>query len=133
MAFLKTLRRTVSLIDLPFGYTLTVWGSGAVALDRFGLPSLVDAFVFLFGAVGAYLICAVVSFPQPYEATTLRVTDVALINVFSIIAAAVVSVVSHLFYNPGIGYFVAGFIGTLTYILCISALMYQSEQISHRK
>lgn len=133
MAFLLMLRRTVSMIDLPFGYTLTTWASGAIALDRFGVPTLIQAFVFLFGAVGAYLICAVISFPQPEETTTLRVTDIALINVFSIIAAAAVSVVSFLFDNPLAGYFVAGFVGTLTYILCISALMYLAEKLAARR
>lgn len=99
MAFPLMLGRTISLIDLPFGYTLTTRASGAVALDRCGVATLIQAFVFLFGAVGAYLVCAVISFRQPEETTTLRVTDIALINVFSIIAA-IVSGVSFLFDNP---------------------------------
>ena len=35
----------------PYGYTLTIWSSGAVLIDCRGKPSVGDAFLFLAGAV----------------------------------------------------------------------------------
>lgn len=134
MGFLRMLSRTVTLIDLPLGYTLTVWSSGSIALSHFGVPSLLDALLFPVGAVAAYLICAAVSYRQLGGTAAIRIRAIAVINVFSIVAAAVVSAVSRLFQTPSSGYLAAGFVGTLTYILCITALMYGAERISlHRQ
>ncbi|HUA46959.1 MAG TPA: hypothetical protein VMA77_17130 [Solirubrobacteraceae bacterium] len=35
----------------PYGYTLTIWSSGAVLIDYRGKPSVADVFLFLAGAV----------------------------------------------------------------------------------
>lgn len=124
MDFLKVLGRTLSLLDLPFGYTLTVWTSGAIALRRFGVPSLLDSLLFALGAIIAYLICAALAYRQLDGNVSIHVEGVAFINVISIVAAGAVSVVADLISNPTLGYPVAGFAGTLAYILCMSALLY---------
>jgi hypothetical protein len=48
------LRTTVSASAGPYGYTLTVWTSGAVLAHAHGIPSAAEALLFLAGAVTAY-------------------------------------------------------------------------------
>lgn len=133
MGDLRTLGQTVDQMDLPFGYTLTVWSSEAVAIDRFGFLSLVGALLFVVGAIGADLVCAVLSCHELGAPITLQIQSVAAINVFAVIAAVAVSVVAHLLSNPPIGYLLAGFVGTLTYILCVSALTYWADLLNRQR
>lgn len=122
MSFLGTLGSVVRLMNLPFGFTLTIWSAGAIAINRFGIPSLSGTFLFLVGSIGAYLACAVLCCRESSEEPmALRLQSIAVINVFSIIAAAAVSAVSHLFHDPTLGYAFAGFVGTMTHIMCMSA------------
>lgn len=53
--FRRVLGRTVVRINLPFGYTLTVWSAGAIASYRCGLPDPGEVYLFLLGAIAAYL------------------------------------------------------------------------------
>jgi len=129
MRFLAMLGRTVRQMDLPFGYTLTVWSSGFIAADRFGHPSLSDIFLFVAGALLAYLLCAALSFAELDEPVRVRLRAGAVMNIFAIVAAAVVSAVSRLLPTSSLGYPVAGFVGTFIYIICMSALLY----LAHRR
>lgn len=129
MSFRRVLGRTVDLIDLPFGYTLTVWSSGRVALYRFGLPSILHIFYFVFAAIAAYLIGAEISTRREGEVRRVRSQAITLINVFAVVAAAAVTLVSHLTNNSALGYAAAGFVGTFTYILSISTLMWLAQRL----
>jgi hypothetical protein len=48
------LRATVAASAAPYGYTLTIWTSGAVLSHARGIPSAAAALLFLAGAVCAY-------------------------------------------------------------------------------
>ena len=52
------LRATVAASAAPYGYTLTVWTSGAVLSHARGIPSAALALLFLAGAVAAYALIA---------------------------------------------------------------------------
>ncbi len=129
MSFRRVLGRTVNLIDLPFGYTLTVWSSGRIVLYGFGLPSVLHIFLFVFGAIAAYLLSAGISGGGEGEARRVRARPITLINVFAVAAAGAVTLVSHLTNNAVLGYTAAGFVGTFTYILSISALVYLAQRL----
>jgi spore maturation protein SpmB len=38
----------------PYGYTVTIWSSGAVLMDFHGTPNVADVFLFITGALGAF-------------------------------------------------------------------------------
>ena len=48
------LRTVVASSAAPYGYTLTVWTSGAVAIHARGIPTTLDALMFLGGAVAGF-------------------------------------------------------------------------------
>ena len=54
-ALRQSLRSSVSVSMAPYGYTLTVWGSGALAIEALGRPSVLDALLLMAGAVLAFL------------------------------------------------------------------------------
>jgi hypothetical protein len=54
---------------LPYGYTLTVWCSGAVLMHSHGPPPVGDVFLFLAGGVAAFAVLAAIArgAPDPAE------------------------------------------------------------------
>jgi hypothetical protein len=50
----SALRATVAASAAPYGYTLTIWTSGAVLSHAYGIPNAAEALLFLVGAVVAY-------------------------------------------------------------------------------
>jgi len=58
----KNLRSSVAASAAPYGYTLTVWSSGAVAIDQLGKPHLAQILLFMAGAVLAFVLVEVVAY-----------------------------------------------------------------------
>lgn len=111
-------------LNLPFGYTLATWSSAAIAADYHGTPRIGEVFAFLLGAVGAYLLIATISARHLGSVTPVRMRKATLLNVFSVVAAAAVSVVARLAQAPSVGFFVSGFTSTLVYLVCLAALLW---------
>ncbi|RBI64544.1 hypothetical protein DMJ13_08720 [halophilic archaeon] len=47
-----------------YGYTLSIWGGGALLLSRFGTPTPPEVFYYVAGAVAAFGVLAAVAFGQ---------------------------------------------------------------------
>ncbi len=58
----SALRAAVAASAAPYGYTLTIWTSGAVLSHARGIPSSAEALLFLVGAVAAYAIVGGLAF-----------------------------------------------------------------------
>jgi hypothetical protein len=58
----SALRATVAASAAPYGYTLTIWTSGAVLSHAHGIPSAAEALLFLVGAVAAYALVGGLAF-----------------------------------------------------------------------
>jgi hypothetical protein len=53
--FRQQLERTISSAAVPYGYTLSIWGGGGVAIHALGPPTLVDALLYVAGgAIGFF-------------------------------------------------------------------------------
>lgn len=52
--FRRALSSSLRGVALPYGYTLTVWGSGQVMIELHGAPSIGQVFLFLAGAGVGY-------------------------------------------------------------------------------
>lgn len=123
MMWRKDLSQVVSLIDLPYGYSVTIWAAGAIAITHFESLTLLTIFLFLLGAVAAYLTLAITTY-RLVETTPLGLTPaVALLNGVAIVAASVTSLVCTLITWAPFGYFVASFVATTTYALSLTTLI----------
>lgn len=117
----KSLRSSIAVSTAPYGYTLTVWASGAVGIELLGKPKLDDALLFMAGAVLAFLLLEAYA----YGSIALRVLSgppptvtiwgsahwlSAGIAIFAVWAAA------HLVHGPG-GWLLVGWLATSVYLL----------------
>ena len=62
MRYKAALRVTVASSAAPYGYTLTIWTSGAVLSHAQGIPNAGEALLFLAGAVFAYALVGGLAF-----------------------------------------------------------------------
>ena len=74
----SALGATVATSAGPYGYTLTIWTSGAVLSHAHGIPSTTAAFLFLLGAVAAYALVGGLAFGGLSEHVVLEPTRAAV-------------------------------------------------------
>lgn len=55
-----------------YGYTLSIWGSGALLIHAFGSPGITPIFLFIIGALAAFVTLALVAFRKPFKSVELR-------------------------------------------------------------
>lgn len=66
----RTLRASVAASAAPYGYTLSVWSCGAMAIGDDGLPGLLEALLFVAGGVLAFFLVETLAYGSP--TATLR-------------------------------------------------------------
>ena len=66
------LKTAVGTSAAPYGYTLTIWTSGAVTTHARGIPTTWDALLFLAGAVLGFAITAALAYGDPSELLATR-------------------------------------------------------------
>jgi hypothetical protein len=115
----SALRATVAASAAPYGYTLTIWTSGAVLSHARGIPNTASALLFLLGAVAAYALVGGLAFggfseqlvPDPARAVVW-----GGLHFFSVgVAVIVVSLVAHLVTNTA-AWPLGGFLATALYL-----------------
>lgn len=116
------LARTLSGLTVPQGYTLSIAGTLSVAAHRYGTPSLVEGWIFVVGAVVAFLAVAV--FPAGRSAGMREVThasDRLKFNAVPLASMAAGAAVTYEVPWPVVGYSIAGIVAVLSYVLLVSA------------
>lgn len=123
MDYRHHLRAVVAASAAPYGYTLTLWTTGAVTTHAEGLPSAVDALLLLagavtaFGAVGGYAFGSINGILMPGARGEIRVWGgVHLPSVGSSIV--LVALITQVLRGPWV-WPVVGFVATATYLLVI--------------
>ena len=96
----SALRATVAASAAPYGYTLTIWTTGAVLTHARGVPGTTEALLFLVGAVAAYALVGGLAFgglserlvPEPARAVVW-----GGLHLFSVgLAIGAASLIAHL-------------------------------------
>lgn len=64
-SYRRHLRAAVATSAAPYGYTLTIWTTGAVTTHEHGIPSAAEALLFLLGAVLGFALTAAVAHGGP--------------------------------------------------------------------
>ncbi len=109
----------------PYGYTLTIWTSGAVVTHARGIPTALDALLFLAGAVLGFAVVAAAAhgsatkvFRAPQESTVRLWGGFHLPSVGLAIAGA--ALVAGLVHDP-LAWPLVGFLATCIYLVVIAA------------
>ena len=119
------LKTAVATSAAPYGYTLTVWTSGAVTTHALGIPTAWQALLFLAGAVAGFALTAALAYGHPAELLTPRVPAAVrlwggfhLVSVgLAIGAAALVTTVL----KDSVSWMIVGFFATTVYLVVIAA------------
>ncbi|MBD0282238.1 MAG: hypothetical protein ICV69_08605 [Thermoleophilaceae bacterium] len=126
------LQAAVATSAAPYGYTLTVWTSGAVTMHARGIPSALEALLFLAGAVAGFAVVGAAAHGSP--AQVLRASPDARVRLWggfhlpSVGAAiAAVALASELIHDS-LAWPVVGFLATGIYLLAIAAQFTVAEE-----
>ncbi len=122
MSFGKALAEVVSKAGIPYGYTLTVWSTGAICAGRFGLPDPRQVFLFLAGGTLAYGgLALLVSRGGVLRAA--RPPAALWENVFAVPAVGLVYGLDGLVPSAAASFFLSPFVATFVYLLGLAALV----------
>ena len=115
----SALRATIAASAAPYGYTLTVWTSGAVLSHARGIPSAAEALLFLGGAVAAYACVAAVALHGSQERLVPEPATAAVwggLHLFAVgLAIGATTVTAHLVHNVA-AWPLVGFLATALYL-----------------
>ena len=119
------LQAAVATSAAPYGYTLTVWTSGAVTMHARGIPSTLEALLFLAGAVAGFAVVGAAAHGSTTQ--VLRALPDARVRLWGgfhlpSVGAAIgaVAIVSELIHDS-LAWPVVGFLATGIYLLVIAA------------
>lgn len=111
-----------------YGYTLSIWGGGAILINQYGTPNVTQVFLYVSGALAAFMVLAVIAFRHLFanhETTVNRQLIIAsMIHLVATLGSlgltyliAKTTFTSVLTEN--MGFFLTGFQLTLTYNLLV--------------
>lgn len=116
----SALRATVVASAAPYGYTLTIWTSGAVLSHAHGIPSSGEALLFLVGAVSGYALVSAIAFSEhaaPFAPEPSRAAMWGALHLFSVsLAIGAASVVAHVVHGIA-AWPLGGLLATALYLL----------------
>lgn len=119
------LARALVTLVIPQGYTLSIAGSFAVAVRRYGFPGDLEAWGFVAGAVAAFVVLAVLARGAiGGSIASLPMGLRALINVVPLVVVVGVLVIVDLLASPLLGFPMAGFVGAGGYVLLLSLFIW---------
>jgi len=119
------LQSAVAASAAPYGYTLTIWTSGAVATHARGVPTAWQALLFLLGAVIGFGMTAASAYGRPTQIFASRQHGfVRLWGAFHLLsvglAIAAVAVIVELV-DSSVVWLLVGLVATTTYLMAIAA------------
>lgn len=115
--------RVTSILAIPYGYTVTLWSAGALAVSRLGPPGVPEVLLFVLGACAAFVALAVVGSPDLDAEVPMRVSAAVVLNVFPIIPAVLVASLPLPLLGRAAGYGASSLLATAAYVLSLALLV----------
>jgi hypothetical protein len=108
---------------VPYGYTLTVWSSGAMLMHRHGAPPPLDVFLFLGGGALAFAVLVLAAGrlvpAEPLAAGATRIKATGALQLVSVAAAVAVADLAAQI-SGQLAWLVGSFAATATFLLLVS-------------
>ena len=127
------LQTTVASSAAPYGYTLTIWTSGAVTTHARGVPSTWEALLLLAGAVAGFALTAALAHGSATDTFSshrhrpIRLwAGFHLVSVGSAIGAS--TAIAHMLESP-VAWLAVGFVATTIYLLVAAAQFAFAEKL----
>jgi hypothetical protein len=119
----RSVARVTSILCIPFGYTVTLWCTGAWTVARHGLPSRAEVLLFATGAVAAFLVLVAVGRARLDREVPMRVPALVVLNAFPILTVAIVLGVPQGGVSRGLAFLGSSFLATGIYIVSLATLV----------
>ena len=124
-SFDSFLARSLVTLVIPQGYTLSIAGSFAIAVHRYGFPFDLTAWGFVAGAVLAFVALAIIARGSlGGSVAALPMGLRALINVVPLVVVLGVAGVVALVPSPTLGFPITGLVGAGGYVVLLSAFLW---------
>lgn len=126
MNFGEAVATVVQSIVLPYGYTLSIWSAGILAVLKYGAPKRWDPILFVVGAVIGFMMFNIPTYwaISEQEQLNVQVPTVALLNIVPLAAVVISSVLMRLIKTEWLGYLLSGFSATVVYTGSLSLLLW---------
>jgi len=113
------LQTTIAAAAAPYGYTLTVWTSGAVLMHEHDVPTAVDALLFMAGAVAGFTLVGAFAYGGTGRRTGTVPVPFSLWHSFHLLAVggAIGVAVAASRLSGDAAWAVGGFAATVVYLL----------------
>jgi hypothetical protein len=115
--------RITSILCIPYGYTVTLWCAGGLAVTRFGLPSASDVLLFALGAVVAFVALAAIGGPHLDAEVPMRVPWVVVINVLPVVVTLMLLAVPNELLGRRLGFLASSLVATGVYVVGLAAVV----------
>ncbi len=115
--------RVTSILSIPYGYTISLWATGALTVRRLGTPSVLDVLLFVGGAVVAFVALAAMGRHHLDAEVPMRVPSLVVVNLSPIAVALLVVAIPAQMVGRPLGYFADSFLATAAYILSLAGLI----------
>ena len=112
----------VSILCIPYGYTVTLWCAGVLTITRYGMPSELEVLLFAAGAIGGFLACAWAGRGHFDELVPMRVPWIVVANVFPVVTTLAVIALPLGLVTKRWAYPLDSFLATVTYVLSPGAI-----------
>lgn len=124
-SFDSFLARSLITLVIPQGYTLSIAGSFAVTVGRYGFPAALNAWGFVLGAVVAFVALAILARGSLGGSIAMLPMGLrALINVVPLIVVLGVAGVVALMPSPALAFPLAGLVAAGGYVLLLSVFLW---------
>jgi hypothetical protein len=128
-----SLRKAVGTSAGPYGYTLTIWTTGAVLVHAKGIPNTAEALLFMIGAVLGFTVVGAAAFRSTPAVHARATSHPVLWGSFHFVPVAAstgaASVVAH-FVHGASAWPLAGFTATAIYLTFVAAqITFFEEQV----
>lgn len=136
MSFTGRLRINLTDESRAYGYTLVIWGSGAILIDAFGFPSPLQVIAYIAGAVAGFGILALVVYGNVFQRVE-NIKDEAVVVASSIHFIAALGTVGLATVLTGrlpatTSFFLVGVNATVTYNILLLVETIFSREIATR-
>jgi hypothetical protein len=119
----SAIARVTSILCLPYGYTVTLWAAGAIAVADHGFPGRIDVVLFATGAVAAFLGLGLVGRRHLDRHVPMRVPSTLVANACPVLVAILLAVIPLRGLGKPVAFLATSFLATAAYVVSLAAVV----------
>jgi len=119
---------SVRALAVPYGYTLAIWSSGALAISSYGVPQRPDVLLFVLGATSGYLIwdVPVLLLTGGPHSFSVSLPGSASLNILAVLPAVLLSLAIRFIPSRRLGFLFSGFLASAAYVASLATLLWSA-------